>query len=60
MQLQYLGQTYNFQSVPSRSNPVVRTLSRTLQYRGGTYVANLPEPQDSPAPHTVNWRYQIH
>ncbi len=60
MQLQYLGQTYNFQSTPSRSNPVSGPLSRTLQYRGSAYIANMPEPQEPLAPHTVNWRYQVH
>ncbi len=60
MQLQYRGQAYNFQSAPSRSNPVAGPLSRNLQYRGTAYVANMTEPQASPAPHAVNWRYQVH
>jgi hypothetical protein len=60
MQLQYRGQVYNFQSAPFRSTPVVGPLSRKLQYRGIAYVANMTEPQDSPVPHAVNWRYQVH
>ncbi len=60
MQLQYLGQTYNVQSVSSRFKPLAGPLSRNLQYRGNSYIASMAQPQDAPSPQAVNWRYQVH
>ncbi len=60
MQLQYRGQTYSFESTPSRSNPVAGTLTRTLHYRGTAFVATIGQPQDSSTPRTINWRYQAY